>query len=113
MMAGKDGVGKIIKAGVTVFAFIALTVRFRIIEAALDNLFGLTRGAVNTIWPAQVADDLITLHIIDQVLDIDLHRWTPVRGGKMGWHQYTTSSNSMTLESNKSDHQNLGGQSGI
>ena len=59
-------------------------------------------GAVNTVWPAQVADGLITLNIIDQPLDIDLHRWTPVRGGIMGWHQYTTSSNSMTPESNKS-----------
>ena len=100
--AGKNSVGQIIKACVTVFAFIALTGGFGVIKAALDDLFGLTRGAVNTVWPAQVADGLITLHIIDQVLDIDLHRWTPVRGGNMGWHQYMTSSNSMTLESNKS-----------
>jgi hypothetical protein len=103
MMAGKDGVGEIIKACVTVFAFIALTGEFGVIKAALDDLFRLTRRAVNTVWPAQVADGLITLNIIDQLLDIDLHRWTPVWGGNMGWHQYTISSNSMTPESNKSD----------
>src|SRR3982750_4909738 len=37
------------------------------------------------------------------MLDVDLQRWTPVRGWKRGSHQYTTSSNSTTLESNKSD----------
>jgi hypothetical protein len=34
MMAGKDGVGEIIKACVTVFAFIALTGGFRVIALA-------------------------------------------------------------------------------
>jgi hypothetical protein len=79
-MSSKNGVSQIIKACVTVVTFIALTVRFRIVKAALDDLFGVARGAVNTVWPAQVTDGLITLHIIDQVLYIDLHRWTPVRG---------------------------------
>jgi hypothetical protein len=59
MMAGKDGVGQIIKAGVAVVTLIALTIRFRIIKAALDHLFGLTRGALDTIWPAKLADGLI------------------------------------------------------
>ena len=59
-----------------------------------------TRGTCDAVWPAQFADGLITLHIIDQILDIDLHRWTPVRGRDMGWHQCTPSSNSTTLESN-------------
>src|SRR5262249_30049436 len=54
------------------------------------------------VWPAQIAYRLITLHIINQILDIDLHRWTPVRGWDMGWHQCTSSSNSTTLESNMS-----------
>jgi hypothetical protein len=31
------------------------------------------------VWPAQLADGLITLHIIDEMLDVDLHGWTPVR----------------------------------
>jgi len=46
---------------------------------------------------------IYTMDIIDQMLDIDLQHWTPVRGWELRCHQYTTSSNSTTLESNKSD----------
>src|SRR5215471_2576371 len=73
MMSGKDGVGQIIKAFVTVVTLIALTGRLRVIKAALDDLVGLTRWAGDTIWPAQLTDGLITLDIIDEMLDIDLH----------------------------------------
>src|SRR6266566_2324370 len=102
MMAGKDGVSQIIKASVTVVTLIALTSGFRVIKAALDNVLGLTRWTCYTIWPAQLADGLITLHLIDQMLDVDRHPWTPVRGWDMGWHQCTPSSHSTTLESNMS-----------
>src|SRR5262249_54372556 len=102
MMASKNGVGQIIKASVTVVTLITLTGRFSIIKTTLDNFFGLTRGADNTVWPAQCADSVITLNLIDQILDIDLHYWTPARGWKRGCHEYTTASNSTTLESNKS-----------
>ncbi len=101
-MARKDGVGQIIKAFVTVVTLVALTGGFRVIKTTLDDVFGLTRGAGDTVRPASFAYGLITLNLIDQILDVDLHRWTPVRGWKMGSHQYTTSSNSTTLESNKS-----------
>ena len=102
MMARTDGVGQIIKASVTVVTLVALTGGFRVIKTTLDDLFGLTRGAGDTVRPASFAYGLITLNLIDQILDVDLHRWTPVRGWNMGSHQYTTSSNSTTLESNKS-----------
>ena len=72
MMSGKDGVSQIIKAFVTVVTFIALTGGFCVIKAALDDLLRLTRGAPDTVWPAQLADGLITLGIIDEILDIDL-----------------------------------------
>src|SRR5712691_11401887 len=106
MMARKDGVGQIIKAFVTVVTLVALTGGFRVIKTTLDDLFGLTRGAGDTVRPASFAYGLITLNLIDQLLDVDLQRWTPVRGWKMGSHQYTTSSNSTTLESNKSEPSN-------
>ena len=38
MMARENGVGQIIKAGIAVVALLALACRFRVIEAALDNL---------------------------------------------------------------------------
>jgi hypothetical protein len=56
---------------------------------------------VDAVGPAQFADGLITLSIIDQILDVDLHRWTPVRGWKLRCLQFTPSSHSTTLESNK------------
>src|SRR5919198_3116759 len=92
MMSRKDGVGQIIKAGIAVVALIALACRFRVIIAALDDLGGLTRWTRNAVWPAQLADGLIALHIINEIRDIDLHHWTPVRGWDMGGYQYTTSS---------------------
>ena len=101
-MSSKDGVGQIIKACVTVATLIALPCWFRVIKAALDDVLGLTRWTRDTIWPAQLTDRPITLYLIDQILDIDLQRWTPVRGWDMGGHQYTTSSHATTLESNKS-----------
>src|SRR4030095_4735704 len=102
MMARKNGVGQIIKAGIAVVALIALACRFRVIEAALDDLGRLTRWTRHAVWPAQLTDGLIALHIINETLDIDLHHWAPVRGWELRCHQYRTSSNSTTLESNKS-----------
>ena len=87
MMSGKDGVSQIIKTFMTVASLLALTCRFRVITTTLDDLCGLTRGAGDAVWPASFADRLITLHLIDQTLDVDLHRWTPVRGWDIGWHQ--------------------------
>src|SRR5713226_5319085 len=105
MMASKNGVGQIIKACVTGVTLIALPGGFRIIKAALDDLSGLTRWTCYAVWPAQLAYSLITLTIIDQILDVNLHRWTPVRVWDMGWYQCTPSSKSTTLESNMSqDH---------
>jgi hypothetical protein len=70
-MAGKDGVGQIIKALVTVVTRIALMGRLCVIKATLDDLLRCTRGARDAVWPAQLADGLIALYIIDQILDID------------------------------------------
>src|SRR5215471_8403902 len=80
MMSRKNRVRQIIKAPVTVMTFIALTGGFRVIKAALDDVCGRTRWTRDAVWPAQIADGLITLHLIDQIFDVDLHRWTPVRG---------------------------------
>src|SRR5215831_2100050 len=106
MMSRKNGVCQVIKACVTVGTLIALTGQLRVIKATLDDVFELTRWAVDAVWPAQITYRLITLNIIDQILDIDLHRWTPVRGWYMGWHQCTPYSHSTTLESNMSVRQN-------
>src|SRR5919201_6674620 len=102
MMSSKDGVGQIIKTLVTVVTFIVLTSWFRVIKATLNNLFRLTRGTHNAVGPAQLTNRLITLHLVDEILDVDLHGRTPVRDRGMGCRQYTSSSHATTLESNKS-----------
>ena len=91
MMSSKNGVGQIIKAFVTGVTLIALTGGFRVIKAALDDLCALTRGARDAVWPAQLADGLTILNLIDQLLDIDLHRWTPGMDWDMGCDEFTTS----------------------
>src|SRR5712664_3524151 len=107
MMSRKDGVGQIIKAFVTVVALIALTGWFRVIKATLDDMLRLTRGTRDAIGPAQLTNSLITLHIIDETLDVDLHGWTPVRDRGMRCRQYTPSLHATTPESNKSVADNL------
>src|SRR5215468_1393559 len=49
MMARKNGVGQIIKAGIAGVALIALACRFRVIKATLDNLGGPTRWTRNAV----------------------------------------------------------------
>ena len=102
MMASKDGVGQVIKAFGAVVTRIALTGWFRIITATLDDVFGLTRGTRDAIGSAQLTNRLITLHLVDEILDVDLHGRTPVRDRGMGCRQYTSSSHATTLESNMS-----------
>jgi len=92
-MSRNNGVGQVIKTCVTIVTLVALTGRLRVIKAAFDDLFGLIRGAGDTIWPAQLTDGLITLGIIDEILDVDLHGWTPGRDRGMRCRQYTPSSN--------------------
>ena len=82
MMARKNGVGQIIKACVAVGTLIALTCWFRVIKAALDDLCGLTRGALDAVWLSQLAHCPITLHISAQLLDVGLHRRTPAGVGQ-------------------------------
>jgi hypothetical protein len=104
MMSSKDRVSQVIKAFVTVVTLIALTGRFRVIKAPLDDLVRLTRGTSDAIGPAQLVNGVITLHVIDEILDVDLHAGTPVRDGGIGYRQYTPSSNTTTLKSNMSVH---------
>src|SRR5215475_8257680 len=101
MMSSKDGVGQIIKTCVTVVTCIASTSWFRVIKATLNNLLRLTRGTHNAVGPAQLTNRPITLHLVDEILDVDLHGRTPVRDSGMRCRQYTSSSHATTLESNK------------
>ena len=101
-MASKNRVGQIIEAFVTVVTRIALPRGFRVITATLNDVLRRTRGARDAIRPAQLANGLITLHLIDKMRDVDLHGWTPVRDRSMRGQQDTPSSHATTLEPHKS-----------
>src|SRR5262245_64709295 len=73
MMSRKNGVCQIIKAPVTVITLITLTGGFCIIKAALDDLCGITRWTRDATWPVWLANSLITLTIIYEILDVDLN----------------------------------------
>jgi len=79
-------------------------------EVSKPSLAGISKactGEFQHSWQTGSALSLLTSCCLSQrtqILDIDLHRWTPVRGWDMGWHQCTPYSNSTTLESNMSDH---------
>src|SRR5262245_32289058 len=92
MMSCKNSVCQIIKTFVTVGRLIALTCGCRVIKATLDDLYRLTRRARDAVWPSQFAHRLVTLHIINQIFDVDLQRRTPVMGWGMEYRQFTTSS---------------------
>src|SRR5207248_10968518 len=96
------GVGRIVKTCVAVVTLIEWTGWFRVLKATLDDVLRRTRRTHDAIGPAQLTNSLITLHIIDETLDVDLHGWTPVRDHGMRCRQYTPSSNATTPESNKS-----------
>ena len=86
MMSSKNRVGQIIEALVTVVTLIALTSWFRIIQAALDDVLRRTRWTCDAIGPTQLPHSLITLDVIDEMRDINVHRCTPVWVRNMGWH---------------------------
>jgi hypothetical protein len=69
---------------VTVATLIALTGGFRVITATLDHMLRRTKGTLDAIRPAQRTPRLLTLHIIDELRDVHLHGWTPVRDRRMG-----------------------------
>src|SRR5437899_12920737 len=98
MMSSKDRVGQIIKAFITVVTLITLTSRFCIIKAAFDHMLRLTRGTCDAVGPAQLTNGLIRLHVINELLDVNLHYWTRVRCRKMVLRQYTPSSSAATLQ---------------
>ena len=99
-MSGTNSIRQVSTACVRVGTLIALPGGFRVIKAALHDVFGLTSWTLDAIRPAQLADGLLTWNIIDHILDIDLHGWTPVRDGGMA--SVYTVLNSTPLESNMS-----------
>src|SRR5215470_10037326 len=89
MGSGKAGVRQLIKTRVTVGTRIALASRCCVITATFDARLGLPSWAHNAVWPRTSRTISRTLHLIDQLRDIDLHCGIPIMGGEMGTRQFT------------------------
>jgi hypothetical protein len=63
-MSRHEGVGQLIPALSTGVTLVALPGGFRVLNAALADVGGLTRGAGDRVWTASGAYCLLTLHRI-------------------------------------------------
>jgi hypothetical protein len=72
-MAGENGPGQVIEVLLTDLALIALTLRLGRIVALFGDRYGVAMGTRDTLGPAQLADGLEALQVVDEVLDVD-HR---------------------------------------
>ena len=74
MVPRKNGACEIIKTffAFFVFAFITLTRGF-VGKPPTNDLFGVTERAGTSFGPAKFSNGIVTLGIIDEVLEIDVH----------------------------------------
>src|SRR5712692_9066278 len=78
---------------------------FEVCKPSLAGINQACTGEFQHSWQTESALSLLTSCCLSQrtqILDVNLHRWTPVRVWDMGWYQCTPSSKSTTLESNMS-----------
>src|SRR6266545_2745612 len=74
-MAGEDRPGQVIEEFLTGLTPVALPLGLGRIVTLLGDLRGVTMGTGDALGPAQVADRLETLHVVDEVLDVDHRPW--------------------------------------
>ena len=68
-MAGKNRPGQIVELPSTLLAAIASAFLMAMIPAALGNFVGLTVRASDFVGPTQTANFLVTLRVINQVVE--------------------------------------------
>ena len=73
VVAGEDGVGQVIEAPAAGPALVPLPMRLGLIPALLDDLGRIAVGAAGAVRPAEVADHLVALGVVDDPQDIDEH----------------------------------------
>jgi hypothetical protein len=66
---GKDGIGEIINIAVAAFAMITLTITLALMKSTAFDLVRLAPDAADAFRPTHLADTLIALGVVDQVVD--------------------------------------------
>ena len=73
VMASENRAGQIVEEFMTGLALVALSLRLGCIVPQFRDLRRVAMGTGYTLGPAQLADRLETLQVVDEVLDVD-HR---------------------------------------
>src|SRR3954447_4051551 len=66
VVAGQDGAGQVVEAGVTLLAAVALAVPLRVIAPVADHLGAAAPGAADAVGPALLPHQGVALGVIDQ-----------------------------------------------
>ena len=74
VMAGEDRAGQVVEAFLTGLALVALSLRLGRIVPLFRNPRRVAMGTGYTLGPAQLADRLEALMVVDEVLDVDHRR---------------------------------------
>jgi hypothetical protein len=64
-MMGEDGVGQIVKIATAGFAMITLSFVLALMQPSAFDLIRLAPDAADTLRPAQLADALVALRVVD------------------------------------------------
>lgn len=70
VVAGEDGISEVIEALTAALALVALAMGFGIIPAVLDDRVAGASGAGHPIGPSHLPDRLITLDVVEEILDV-------------------------------------------
>jgi len=89
VVPGEDRLGQVIEAAAAGPALVTLPLRLGLIPALLDNPVRIAMGAADTRGPAEVANHLVALGVVDDPQDVDEHRRCSLRltnrsGGLLG-----------------------------
>src|SRR5205085_5476041 len=85
VVAGEDRAGEVVEASPAGAALVALAVRLGVVPPVLDHRSGAAMRTGDLVGPAHRPDRLVTLGVVDQVLDV--HHWSMprFRAALRGW----------------------------
>src|SRR3954471_9235631 len=73
VMSGEDRIGQVIEATAAGPTFVPLSLRFGFIPALLDDRIRVAVRAADAVGPAEVADHLVALGVVDDPQDVHEH----------------------------------------
>jgi hypothetical protein len=89
VVPGEDRIGPVIETPATGPALVALPMRLGLIPTLLDALVRIAVGAAHAVRPAEMANDLVALGVVEDPQEVDPHDGRSLRrqirsGGLLG-----------------------------